>query len=130
GTMAAVTGRVHAGVTLQELVEQVEHEMRSRGSLTPSFTTHIFTCGLEDGLESRGPCAVRPLRDGEAVLFGFGAVLDGYCSDFGRTIFWGEPPAGDARAYAAILAAPEGGPAGARPRGGPALRKRAPPPPR
>src|SRR5215472_1955586 len=115
GTMAAVTGRVHAGVTLQELVEQVEHEMRSRGSLTPSFTTHIFTLGLDDSLESRSPSASRPLREGESVLFDFGAVLDGYCSDFGRTIFCGEPPAEYDGAYAAMLAAQEAGRAAARP---------------
>jgi len=115
GTMAAVTGKVCAGVTLEELVKEVEHEMRSRGSLTPSFTTHIFTGGPQDGLESRGPSALRPLRDGEAVLFDFGAVLDGYCSDFGRTIFCGEPTAEYVRAYAAMLAAQEAGRAAARP---------------
>ena len=114
-TMAAVTGSVHAGVSMEELVAEVEHEMRSRGSLTPSFTTHIFTCGLEDGLESRSPSAGRPLREGEAVLFDFGAVLDGYCSDFGRTIFCGEPTAEYVRAYAAMLAAQEAGRAAARP---------------
>jgi len=115
GTMAAVTGKVRAGVTLEELVKEVEYEMRSRGSLTPSFTTHIFTGGQQDALESRGPSALRPLRDGEAVLFDFGAVLDGYCSDFGRTIFCGEPTAEYVRAYAAMLAAQEAGRAAARP---------------
>jgi Xaa-Pro aminopeptidase len=115
GTMAAVTREVRVGVTMNELVEEVEHQMRARGSLTPSFTTHIFTGGLEDTLESRGPSATRPLREGEAVLFDFGAVLDGYCSDFGRTIFCGEPTAGYVRAYATMLAAQEAGRAAARP---------------
>jgi len=114
-TMAVVTGKVHAGVTLDELVEEVEHEMRWRGSLTPSFTSHVFTGGLEDGLESRSPSAGRPLREGEAVLFDFGAVVDGYCSDFGRTVFCGEPTVGYVRAYNAILAAQEAGRAAARP---------------
>jgi len=45
GTMAAVTRKVRVGVTMNELVEEVEHQMRARGSLTPSFTTHIFTGG-------------------------------------------------------------------------------------
>ena len=35
-----------------------------------------------------------PLREGEVVLFDFGAVWQGYCSDFGRTVACGEPPAG------------------------------------
>ena len=32
-------------------------------------------------------------REGEVVLFDFGAVWQGYCSDFGRTVPCGEPPA-------------------------------------
>ena len=115
GTMAAVTVKVRAGMTINELVEEVEHEMRARGSLTPSFTTHIFTLGLEDSLESRSPSASRRLREGEAVLFDFGAVLDGYCSDFGRTIFCGQPTTEYERAYTTMLAAQEAGRAAARP---------------
>src|SRR5262249_46631001 len=109
GTMAAVTGKVRAGVTLEELVKEVEYEMRSRGSLTPSFTTHIFTGGQQDALESRGPSALRPLRDGEAVLFGFGGVLGGCCSHLRRTDFLGVPTAAYLRPCAPPLRAPEGG---------------------
>lgn len=112
--MAAVTNRVQPGVTMNELVEAVEHAMRARGSLTPSFTTHIFTGGLEDRLESRGPSSNHGLRAGESVLFDFGAVLEGYCSDFGRTIFCGEPTAEYRRAHQTMLAAQEAGRLAAR----------------
>src|SRR5262249_44880625 len=40
-TMGAVTKYVQPGVTMFDLVEHVEHEMRARGSRAPSFTTHI-----------------------------------------------------------------------------------------
>jgi Xaa-Pro dipeptidase len=113
--MGATCGRVRPGVTMDELVEEVEHQMRVRGSLAPSFTTHVFTGGLEDRLESRTPSGGRPLRHGESVLFDFGGVLDGYCSDFGRTIFCGEPTAEYRRAYQAMLDAQEAGRAAARP---------------
>ena len=52
GTMGAVTKYVQPGVTMHQLVEHVEHEMRARGSRTPSFTTHINTFGFEDERES------------------------------------------------------------------------------
>ena len=39
-TMAAVAPLVVPGVTMAELVEAVEHELREAGSRTPSFTTH------------------------------------------------------------------------------------------
>ena len=115
GTMGAVTGDVKPGVTMHDLVERVEHEMRARGSRTPSFTTHINTFGFEDGRESIDERGRLPLREGESVLFDFGAVLDGYCSDFGRTIFCGEPTSEYRRAYQAMLDAQAEGQAAAKP---------------
>lgn len=114
-TMGAVTPYVKPGVTMHQLVEQVEHEMRSRGSRAPSFTTHIFTMGLEDERESIDERGALPLREGEAVLFDFGAVLNGYCSDFGRTIFCGEPTAEYRRAHKAMIDAQAAGQAAAKP---------------
>ena len=46
-------------------------------------------------------------------MFDFGAVADGYCSDFGRTIYVGEPPADYREAYDVMLAAQEAGRAAA-----------------
>jgi Xaa-Pro aminopeptidase len=46
-------------------------------------------------------------------MFDFGGVVDGYCSDFGRTIFCGEPPDDYAETYAIMLAAQEAGRAAA-----------------
>jgi Xaa-Pro dipeptidase len=114
-TMGAVTASVKPGVTMNELVEQVEHEMRARGSRTASFTTHITSMGFEDERESIDHRGKEPLRDGESVLFDFGAVLDGYCSDFGRTIFCGEPTAEYRRAYQAMIDAQAAGQAASRP---------------
>ena len=114
-TMGAVQGRVRPGVTMDELVEEVEHQMRVRGSLAPSFSTHVFTGGEAERLESRTASGGRPLRPGDAVLFDFGAVLDGYCSDFGRTVFCGEPTPEYRRAHQVMLQAQEAGRRAARP---------------
>ena len=40
-TMAAVTPLVLPGVTMAQLVEAIEHELREAGSRSPSFATHI-----------------------------------------------------------------------------------------
>jgi Xaa-Pro aminopeptidase len=114
-TMGAVTSSVKPGVTMHQLVEQVEHEMRARGSRTPSFTTHIFSMGFADERESIDHRGAEPLRKGESVLFDFGAVLDGYCSDFGRTIFCGQPTGEYRRAYQAMIDAQAAGQAAAKP---------------
>ena len=99
---------------MTSLVEEVEHQLRVRGSRCPSFPTHIFTWG-ERRLDSGGPAALDPLEEGEVVLFDFGAVVDGYCSDFGRTIPCGEPPDGWEDARRVLLEAQEAGRAAATP---------------
>ena len=113
--MAAVTPHVRTGVTMAELREEVEAELRAAGSLTPSFATHIFTGMDAESLDTGAATALTPLPDGTAVLFDFGGVVDGYCSDFGRTVVAGEPPSGFLEAHEAMLAAFEAGRAACRP---------------
>ncbi|MFN2627145.1 MAG: M24 family metallopeptidase [Gaiellaceae bacterium] len=114
-TMADVTPRVAAGVTMAELNEEVEHLQRKHGSRTPSFATHTFTGMDADSLDATTGMAHEPLREGTAVMFDFGGVVKGYCSDFGRTIWCGEPTTEYREAYAVLLAAQEAGRAAARP---------------
>lgn len=113
--MAAVAPQVQPGVSMAELREEVEAQLRVAGSLTPSFATHIFTGMDPDSLDSGAPTARDPLSDGTPVLFDFGGVVDGYCSDFGRTIVAGEPPDGFVAAYEVMLAAFEAGRTACRP---------------
>lgn len=112
--MDATAPRVVPGVSMAELVEEVEHQLRARGSRCPSFPTHLFTWGARR-LDSGDATATEALADGDPVLFDFGAVVDGYCSDFGRTVTCGEPPAGYEEARGAMLAAQEAGRAAAVP---------------
>jgi Xaa-Pro aminopeptidase len=113
-TMSAVTPLVVPGATMVELAEAVEHELRAAGSRCPSFTTHIFTGIGDDDLDSGTASGRAPISAGTSVMFDFGGVVDGYCSDFGRTIYCGEPPDDYREAYAVMLAAQEAGRAAAR----------------
>jgi len=113
--MAAVAPLVVPGVTMLDLVEAVEHELRAAGSRCPSFTTHVFTGLGEDDLDSGTATARTPMREGTSVMFDFGGVVDGYCSDFGRTVYCGEPPQDYLDAYTVMLAAQEAGRAAATP---------------
>jgi Xaa-Pro aminopeptidase len=106
--MEATASRVRPGVTMADLVEEVEHQLRARGSRCPSFPTHIFTWGARR-LDSGDATATQPLAEDEAVLFDFGAVVEGYCSDFGRTLVCGEAPPGYREARAAMQEAQEAG---------------------
>jgi Xaa-Pro aminopeptidase len=112
-TMAAVTPLVRPGVTMAELVEATEHELRKAGSRCPSFATHHFTGIGDDALDSSTVTAHTPMQENTSVMFDFGGVVDGYCSDFGRTIYCGEPPEDYRETYEIMLAAQEAGRAAA-----------------
>jgi Xaa-Pro aminopeptidase len=114
-TMTTVAPLVVPGVTMLDLVEAVEHELRANGSRCPSFTTHIFTGLGEDDLDSGTATARTPMPPETSVMFDFGGVVDGYCSDFGRTVYCGEPPRDYLDGYEVMLAAAEAGRAAARP---------------
>jgi Xaa-Pro aminopeptidase len=104
-TMAAVTPLVVPGVTMLELAEAVEHELLAAGSRCPSFATHIFT-GIEPAdLDSHTGTGRTPMPADTSVMFDFGGVVDGYCSDFGRTVFCGEPPEDFLGAYEVMIEA-------------------------
>ena len=113
--MTASADKVEPGVTMADLAEEVEHQLRIRGSRTPSFPTHIFSYGYEHSHDSTMASGLEPIAEGEAVMFDFGAVHAGYCSDFGRTIVSGEPHPEYAYAYDVMLAAQEAGRAAAVP---------------
>jgi Xaa-Pro aminopeptidase len=111
--MSAVTPLVVPGVTMATLAEAIEHELRAAGSRTPSFATHIFTGLDDDDLDSHTQTANEPMPEGTSVMFDFGGVVDGYCSDFGRTIYSGDPPDDYREIYEVMLAAQESGRAAA-----------------
>ena len=112
-TMAAVAPLVVPGVTMLELAETVEHELLAAGSRCPSFPTHVFTGLDDDSFDSHTSTGRSPIPSGTSVMFDFGGVVDGYCSDFGRTVFCGEPPEDYLDAYGVMLAAQEAGRAAA-----------------
>ena len=113
--MEAVTPQVRPGVSMTELAEEVEVQLRRAGSRTPSFATHVFTWDDGGNLDNHAATGRRALPDGTAVMFDFGGVVDGYCSDFGRTIVVGEPSQGLREAHDVILEAFEAGRAACRP---------------
>jgi Xaa-Pro aminopeptidase len=112
--MAKVAPLVVPGVSMLDLAEAIEHEMRIAGSRCPSFTTHVYTGFGKDDVDSGTDSKRTAISEGTAVMFDFGSVVDGYCADFGRTIVCGEPPPGYVAAYEVMLTAQEAGRVAAR----------------
>ena len=112
--MAATSDKVQPGVTMVDLHEEIEHQLRALGSRLPSFPTHIFSYG-QHRHDSQDATGLEPIAEGEPVMFDFGAVWQGYCSDFGRTVVAGEPHPEYERCYELMLAAQEAGRAASTP---------------
>lgn len=113
--MAEVTPAVVDGVPELGIARDVDYLMREKGSRTPSFDTGVWSMG--PGLERDASERVsdRLVRPGRSVCFDFGAVVNGYCSDFGRTICVGEPTPRYLEAYELVMAAQAAGIAAVRP---------------
>ena len=101
----AVMPHLRPGVTELDVALEVNAQMERLGSNGPSFITNVFTIGPHEARQLREVTSRRPLVDGVSLSFDFGCVLDGYCSDFGRTVHIGEPPAEFRRAYDTVIAA-------------------------
>lgn len=113
--IAVIGPQVLPGVTEAELAAEVNLEMSRRGSRVESFDTGIISTGRLDQRDAGTRLTTQPIRAGTSVSFDFGAVVDGYCSDFGRTIFVGEPDAEFRRVYELVIASQAAGIRAARP---------------
>ncbi|MCY4630527.1 MAG: Xaa-Pro peptidase family protein [bacterium] len=107
--MAEVSGRVQAGVTELELGEEVNYHLLRLGARTWSFDTAVWSMGPGDDRDANVRISQQALRGGNGISFDFGAVIEGYCSDFGRTIHIGDPDAEYRRVYEIVMAAQQAG---------------------
>lgn len=105
-TMGAVIPQLRAGMTETDVNSLVETEMARRGSAWPSFGTHCFVMGPNTPHDV-GHREVVMLRPGDSLSFDFGCVVDGYCSDYGRTVHIGEPTDEFRRVYDLVIRAQE-----------------------
>ena len=89
--LAQVEGRVNIGVTELDLKTEVNFQMNERGSKTESFDTAVWSMGPKNNRDASDRRSSNPIVGGMGVSFDFGSVINGYCADFGRTVFVGDP---------------------------------------
>jgi Xaa-Pro aminopeptidase len=95
--------KARPGVTEVALAAEMEYAARRAGAEGMSFST-IVAAGPRSALPHAHPSTARVPRNG-FVLFDFGVILAGYCSDMTRTICVGRPTAAARRLYQAVLEA-------------------------
>ena len=101
----AVCEKLRHGMTELDIVSEIDYQLRRHGSLGPSFTTSLYCSGPHHPLlfGKRQETWRRQLQPPVAILFDFGAVYQGYCYDFGRTVFFGEPDTEFQRIYQLVM---------------------------
>ena len=107
--MGEVTPQVTGGVTELELARDIDFRMRSKGTRAPSFDTGVWSMGPASGRDATVRISGGAVERGLAVSFDFGSVVDGYCSDFGRTVQVGEASAEFSRVYDTVMEAQAAG---------------------
>lgn len=80
------------GVTEYDVAHEIDYQFAKRGVEHPSFVTGVrFTRPGKPRQIGALRATRKRLEEGDAITFDFGACYNGYCSDFGRTAFVGEP---------------------------------------
>lgn len=108
---AAVIPQLKLGMTELDVMTEVDYQIRKHGGAGPSFTTSMYNSGPNYPLifgdaEHKWH---RPLNPPVSLLFDFGAIYEGYCYDFGRTVSFGEPDAEMRRVYELVMASQRAG---------------------
>jgi Xaa-Pro aminopeptidase len=93
GAFGAVVKHMRPGMTELDVIQEVDYQLRAWGAFGPSFNTTLYVVGpghelLFSQQEVTWP---RVLTPPVSILFDMGAVYEGYCYDYGRTVFFGEP---------------------------------------
>lgn len=99
------------GMTNLDLITEVNYQLRKHGSRTHSFVTAFYNMGAAYPFDftNREEVLQIPLEAPVSVSFDFGAVYEGYCYDYGRSVFFGEPDDEYRRVHALVMAAQAAG---------------------
>ncbi|MNW52421.1 putative peptidase [compost metagenome] len=95
--------QVKEGVSENELVAEVEYQIRKLGADGPSFDSMVLS-GEKTALPHGVP-GTRTLRQGDLLMFDIGVYADGYASDITRTFAFGELTEEQVRIYNTVLEA-------------------------
>jgi len=105
---AATVSQMRMGDCEQDIAAELDHQIRLLGS-EPSMTTAVLGRGenFPRQVLDRDYLSRDPFTPGTAVDFDFGALYNGYCTDFGRVVHFGEPSREYLAAYRAVVEAEE-----------------------
>jgi Xaa-Pro aminopeptidase len=94
------------GLKEEDVAHEVDHQFTKHGSEQTSFVTGVRFSSPQRARGSHAQRSTpRKLQEGDTITFDFGGVFQGYCSDFGRTVYVGDPPAMVKEIHDTVMAA-------------------------
>lgn len=108
--MMKVVGDIKDGVSQMDMMFEMETQARRMGASDVSFGPFAgyVKSGSSTAFLASNPNQVtdypidRGLEANTAITFDVGFVMNGYCSDWGRSVYWGTPPEHVKQAHAAL----------------------------
>jgi Xaa-Pro aminopeptidase len=106
---AAVIPKLKLGISQLDIMTEIDYQFYKVGAEFTSFPTAVYINGpgsaVPEPLTAHEFFGTRKLHPGDSLMFDFGAVFEGYCSDFGRSVFAGEPTPEYLRVHETVLEA-------------------------
>ncbi len=81
-----------SGQTELDVANEIDRLMVKHGADGASFVTNVWQMGPGEVRPLAMKASRRALSRGNSLSFDFGSAIDGYCYDFGRSVYLGEPP--------------------------------------
>ncbi len=106
-TFSHILGHIRPGIRESDLAAEMEHFMRLQGAAGPSFET-IVASGWRSALP-HGVASDKKVAMGDMIVFDFGCIFEGYCSDMTRMAVVGPPSALQKKVYALVKRAQQAG---------------------
>ncbi|MEZ4862038.1 MAG: Xaa-Pro peptidase family protein [Caldilineaceae bacterium] len=107
----ATLGQLRHGMTNLDLITEVQYQLKKQGAQTESFVTSFYNMGKHYpfNFHNRDEVMQVPLEPPVTISYDFGGVYAGYCYDYGRSVFFGEPDEEYRRVYALVMGAQAAG---------------------
>lgn len=96
--------QVRPGIVEMELSKEITLWGKKYGAKRNAFRP-LVASGRRSSAVHAYPSRKKKLEAGDSVQFDFGYVVDGYCSDFSRVVFLGEPTNKQKEIYNIVLTA-------------------------
>ena len=108
---AATLPKLRHGMSNLDLISEVQYQLKKHGAQTDSFVTSFYNMGpnYPFNFHNREEVLQIPLEAPVAISYDMGGVYEGYCYDYGRSVFFGEPDAEYRHVHKLVMAAQAAG---------------------